>query len=142
MLQDQSELVKHGRVVFNIVCINITIMMVTDSVFSAIGPYFWMGDVFVVDDTLGKLYGAATALFYITNSFFVCLLLYVIYYFGLASGEQSDTPNSERKRGNSSNMRSISEYENRMSAKNPYLSIDDLETDQMLFQGSTDDVNA
>ena len=137
MLNDQSELVKHGRVVFNIVCINITIMMVTDSVFSAIGPYFWMGDVFVVDDTLGKLYGAATALFYITNSFFVCLLLYVIYYFGLASGDQSDTPNSERKR-DSSNMRSVSEYENRMSVKNPYLSIEDIETDQMLFPGSTD----
>ena len=137
MLNDQSELVKHGRVVFNIVCINITIMMVTDSVFSAIGPYFWMGDVFVVDDTLGKLYGAATALFYITNSIFVCLLLYVIYYFGLASVDQSDTPSSERKR-DSSNKRSVSEYENRMSVKNPYLSIEDIETDQMLFQGSMD----
>ena len=63
MLNDQSELVKHGRVVFNIVCINITIMMVTDSVFSAIGPYFWMGDVFINNNLIGKLYAAATSLF-------------------------------------------------------------------------------
>ena len=67
---------------FNIVCVNIAIMMVTDSVFSAIGPYFWMGDVFINNNLIGKLYAAATSLFYITNSCFVCLLLYVIYYFG------------------------------------------------------------
>ena len=114
--------------------------MSTDSVFSAIGPYFWMGDVFVVNDTLGKLYAAATSLFYITNSFFVCLLLYVIYYFGLASGEQSDTPNSERKRKRD-DLRSISEYENR-SAQNPYLAIEEIDRGSMLFQGSTDNLNA
>ena len=82
-MEDSVELVRHGRIVFNIVVINIAIMMATDSIFSAISPYLWLGDVFVQSDLLVKFYAASTALFYIANTFFVCLLLYVVYYFGL-----------------------------------------------------------
>ena len=58
-------------------------MMVTDSVFSAFSPYLWLGDVFAQDIRLVRFYTASTSLFYIANTFFVCLLLYVIHHFGL-----------------------------------------------------------
>ena len=87
MPAERQDLIRHGRKVFNIVCINIVIMMLTDSFFSALSPYLWLGDVFVMSSLLVKFYAAFSALFYIANTFFVCLLLYVVYYFGLESVE-------------------------------------------------------
>lgn len=98
MPAERQGLVKNGRILFNIVCINIFIMMVTDSFFSVISPYLWLSDVFVLSHTLVVVYTACTAIFYIANTFFVCLLLYVIYYFGLddyaADADGSTTGNA------------------------------------------------
>ena len=98
-MQDSNELVKHGRVVFNIVAINIAIMMATESIFSAISPYIWIGEVFVQSSVYVSFYAASSACFYIANTFFVCLLLYVVYYFGLEQVDQDGSQaDSQRHR--------------------------------------------
>ena len=58
-------------------------MMITDSVFSAVSPYFWLGDVFSKNSIMMDLYLASTTAFYIANTFFACLLLFVIHNFGI-----------------------------------------------------------
>ena len=46
MQKEQYEMIRQGRKVLIIVSINILIMMVTNSVFSALSPYLWLGEVF------------------------------------------------------------------------------------------------
>lgn len=75
-------MVKQGRCVFILVSINIVFMMITDSVFSALSPYLWLGDVWSTSDTLIQLYSASQTLFYIANTFFACLVIWVLYHFG------------------------------------------------------------
>ena len=64
-----------------IVSINITIMMITNSVFGLLTPYLWLGEVFSKDG-IRELYEASTILFYLANTFFACLMFYVLHYFG------------------------------------------------------------
>lgn len=79
--KNEIELIKQGRVILLIAGINISIMMITNSFFSVISPYLWFGEVFSKSDLLVHLYFASTELFYIANTFFACLTLYVIYNF-------------------------------------------------------------
>ena len=60
-------------------------MMVTNSVFSVLSPYLWLGDVFSKNDLLIKFYSASATLFYSANTFFACLVLWVLYHFGINS---------------------------------------------------------
>ena len=66
-----------------IVAINIIVMMITDSVFSAMSPYLWLGDVFTKNKFMVDLYLVNSTFFYMANTFFACLILYLIYNFGL-----------------------------------------------------------
>ena len=95
VLEKQPTLVLYGRSLFIIVTCNILVMMITNSVFSALTPYLWYGEVFSKDGIL-QLYGISTTLFYLANTFFACLMLYVLYYFGLelpGDNEQSGSEN-------------------------------------------------
>ena len=127
-----TELVRHGRIVFNIVVINIAIMMATDSIFSAISPYLWLGDVFAESGTLVKLYAASTSLFYIANTFFVCLLLYLVYYFGLE-------PKVEDGQAAEKSHRTVSEWESRQTYQNPFLAMEDISSGSMVLMRSGSD---
>ena len=68
---------------FKIVTINIIVLMVTNSFFSAISPFLWLGEVQKKSLMFIKLYAATTSLFYLANTFFAILLLYVIHRFGI-----------------------------------------------------------
>ena len=57
-------------------------MMITDSVFSVISPYLWLGDVFVDTKWVVICYSISSTLFYLTNTLFACLLIYLTHYFG------------------------------------------------------------
>ena len=70
---------------FIIITINIVFMMITNSVFSALSPYLWLGDVFSKNELMIQFYSAAQTLFYMTNTFFACLVLWVIHHFGINS---------------------------------------------------------
>jgi len=79
------QMVKQGRCIFIIVSINIAFMMITNSVFSALSSYLWLGDVWSKNATLVKLYSASATLFYTANTFFACLVLWVLHHFGINS---------------------------------------------------------
>ena len=78
-------MIKQGRSVFKAVTINIVFMMITNSVFSVLSPYLWLGEVFSKNDLLIKFYSASATLFYTANTFFACLVLWVLYHFGINS---------------------------------------------------------
>ena len=79
----EYDMINQGRLVFKIMIINLIVMMVTNSVFCALSPYLWLGDVFATKGVTIKLYSITTTFFYIANTFFACLMLYVIFYFGI-----------------------------------------------------------
>jgi len=110
--------------VFKIVTINIIVMMVTNSCFSAISPYLWLGDVYARNQSLVNFYLASTTLFYLANTFFSILLLYVIHRFGL-DGTNDD--NSEDKSAFMESSKSEDEGLKKPVRKSPYLSIADTE---------------
>ena len=108
--------------------------MFTDSIFSALGPYLWLGDVFVQNITLVRLYDGCTVLFYIANTFFVCLLLYVIHYFGLPENTVQDDLLDDRQSRQTSFNTNGSDI--RKARQSPYLALDDIDTDHILRYGS------
>ena len=55
------------------------LMMITNSVFSLLSPYFWIGDVFASNKKISLAFLISTMLFYITNCAFALLLLYLHY---------------------------------------------------------------
>ena len=79
---DDIVMIKKGKIIFKIIMINIICMMVFDSVFSALSPYLWLGDVFVTNHSFVVIYMFSTSMFYIANTFFACLLIYVMHHFG------------------------------------------------------------
>lgn len=80
---DEYKIIKQGRQVFLIVTITIIFLMLTDSLYSATSPFLWLSDVYSEDSVIDNLFSTATTLFYATNTFFACLMLYIIYYFYL-----------------------------------------------------------
>jgi len=68
---------------FIIVTINIVVLMVTDSFFSALSPYLWLGDVYAKSEMLLNFYAISTSLFYLANTFFTILLLYLNHRFAI-----------------------------------------------------------
>ena len=68
---------------FIIVTINIVVLMVTNSFFSALSPYLWLGDVYEKSVVLAKFYAISTSLFYLANTFFAILLLYLNHRFAI-----------------------------------------------------------
>ena len=59
------------------------VLMVTNSLYSITSPFIWLSSVYNKDSVLDDLFNAATSLFYATNTFFACLMLYVVHYFYL-----------------------------------------------------------
>ena len=109
---EEIETIRKGKTIFKIIMVNIICMMIFDSVFSALSPYLWLGDVFVKNDTFVQVYMFSTSMFYIANTFFACLLIYVMHHFGhhvevltsskkLADTNQQETMNGEKTRPNS-----------------------------------------
>ena len=90
MQKEQYELIRQGRKVLIIASINISIMMVTNSVFSALSPYLWLGEVFTKSMPLVHFYSTTTTLFYIANTFFAILVIYIIYSYGILGLGQED----------------------------------------------------
>ena len=76
-----------------IASINISIMMVTNSVFSALSPYLWLGEVFTKSMPLVHFYSTTTTLFYIANTVFAILCIYIIYSYGVMGLDQEDENN-------------------------------------------------
>jgi hypothetical protein len=81
VMRQEHAIVQQGRSMFVIVTVNIAVMMLTNSIFSALSPYLWLGEVFSTSNFLVEMYAAATTLFYFANTFFACLALYIIYHF-------------------------------------------------------------
>ena len=52
-------MIKQGKCVFIVVTINIAFMMITNSVFSVLSPYLWLGEVFEKNSLTIKLYSGA-----------------------------------------------------------------------------------
>lgn len=75
-----------------IVAVNIVVMMITDTVFSALSPYLWLGDVFTKNQFVVNLYMVNSTFFYIANTFFACLIMYLIFNFGLDGGVRTKSP--------------------------------------------------
>ena len=57
-------------------------MMICDSIYSVISPYLWLGDVFEANMLVVYVNSICTSLFYMANTVFACLLIYLTYYFG------------------------------------------------------------
>lgn len=120
--EDELLVIKRGRTVFKIVTINISIMAVTNSVFSAISPYLWLGDVYSKSNFFIQCFIISTTIFYLANTFFACLLLYVIHKFGL---DESGNINITTARRDTEAL--ATESTNRFSRVSPFLNIDDLD---------------
>ena len=58
-------------------------LMITNSLYSATSPFLWLSDVYTTNSILIKIFNAATTLFYVINTFFACLMIYINYYFYL-----------------------------------------------------------
>ena len=86
-------MIVRGRKVFNLVSANIVVMMICNSVFSAMSPYLWLGDVFSKSSMLVTFFTVATTLFYAANTFFACLLFYVNYKFNVIGVTATETKN-------------------------------------------------
>ena len=87
--------IKQGRTVFLVVTITIFLLMLTDSVYSATSPFLWLSDVYAENPAIEKTFSTATTLFFATNTFFTCLMLYVIFVFYL---EEKDNGGKREKR--------------------------------------------
>lgn len=114
--------ITRGRTVFKIVTINITIMAVTNSVFSAISPYLWLGDVYSRSNFFIECFMVSTTIFYLANTFFACLLLYVIHKFGL-----DEQGNIDIIRAKKDSEDTTIDTTNRFSRVSPFLNIEDLD---------------
>ena len=64
--------------------ITISLLMFTDSVFSAISPFLWLGDVVTRSSSILHFYAFSNSMFYVLNTFFACLLLFLIHNYGLS----------------------------------------------------------
>lgn len=65
-------------------------MMVTNSFFSALSPYLWLGEVFTKSMPLVHFYSATTTLFYIANTIFAILCIYIIYSYAVMGLDQDE----------------------------------------------------
>ena len=92
---EEYKTIKQGRTVFLVVTITIFILMLTDSVYSATSPFLWLSDVYAENHAIEITFSTATTLFFATNTFFTCLMLYVIFVFYL---EEKDGSGEERKK--------------------------------------------
>lgn len=72
--------------------VNIVVMMITDSVFSVLSPYLWLGDVFTKNQFVVNLYMVNSTFFYIANTFFACLIMYLIFNFGIDGNVRTKSP--------------------------------------------------
>ena len=82
---EEYRTIKQGRTVFLVVTITIVLLMISNSLYSATSPYLWLRDVYADNTDIENLFSAATTLFYATNTFCACLMLYVNYYFYLGT---------------------------------------------------------
>ena len=102
---EEYKIVKQGRKVFLIVTITIVLLMLTDSLYSVTVPILWLSDVYAEDTVIVHLFSSATTLFYATNTFFACLMLYIIYYF------QLDMQTQEKEGKNAKNSQESSDID-------------------------------
>ena len=119
MQKEQYELIIQGRKVLIIASINISIMMVTNSVFSALSPYLWLGEVFTKSMPLVHFYSSTTTLFYIANTFFAILVIYIIYSYGVLGFDQDEENNILQQID--SGVTNVVER----ARQNPYLNLDE-----------------
>mmetsp|Transcript_11890 Transcript_11890/g.15141 ORF Transcript_11890/g.15141 Transcript_11890/m.15141 type:complete len:148 (+) Transcript_11890:567-1010(+) len=82
---EEYKTIKQGRQVFLTVTITIFILMLTDSIYSSTSPFLWLSDVYAENPAIEAAFNTSTTLFYATNTFFACLMLYVIYAFYLGN---------------------------------------------------------
>lgn len=116
---EELQVIKQGRTVFKVVTINICVMAFTNSVFSAISPYLWLGDVYSRNNFFISCFFICTTIFYLANSFFACLLLYVIHKFGLDQQGNFRVNRTKSSVTESSQIESTRQY----SRVSPYLNI-------------------
>jgi len=75
----EQNIIQQGRLVFKVVTATFIVIMVTNSVFSALSPYLWLGEVYSKNKYIVIFYTGSTTVFYLTNTFFACLVLYIIF---------------------------------------------------------------
>jgi len=84
----EYKIIKQGRKIFELVLINIVVLMITDSVFSAVSPFLWLGDVYSESKGLVQTYSLSSTIFYLANTVFASLVLYLCYNFDFDSAEE------------------------------------------------------
>lgn len=92
---DEYKIIKQGREVFIVVIIALVFLMLTDSIYSVITPFLWLGEVYSAKGVIIHLFNTATTLFFAINTFFACLMLYIIFFFYL-----DVQPNSQNNTAN------------------------------------------
>ena len=113
---ESQDTINKGKTIFKIIMVNIICMMIFDSVFSALSPYLWLGDVFVKNDTFVIVYMFSTSMFYIANTFFACLMIYVMHHFG---------QHVEALTGDSKKLRDTDRQSDVEKSRNTYLDLND-----------------
>jgi hypothetical protein len=78
-------------------------MMLTDSLFSLLTPYFWISDVFDYDSESywKNTYDWFLQVFYIANTAFSLIMLYALHYFQKFEDQDNikkDAPQKKRNR--------------------------------------------
>ena len=84
----EKMMLSQGRLIIKLGTANIIVMMITDSIYSVISPYLWLGYVFEANMFIVITNSVCTSLFYLANTFFACLLIYLTHYFGSHSVEK------------------------------------------------------
>jgi hypothetical protein len=100
---DDFRLIKNSKNIFCLFTVNISIMMLTDSLFSLLTPYFWISDVFDYDSESywKNTYDWFLQVFYIANTAFSLIMLYALHYFQKFEDQDNikkDAPQKKRNR--------------------------------------------
>lgn len=90
MPEYEQGLIKKSRQLFIIVSINIGILMFTNSMFSLLSPFLWIGDVFFSQNTITIVFIISVQLFYLTNTIFSLIMLYAMHHFARYDSEDQN----------------------------------------------------
>lgn len=116
---EEQETISQGRKIFKFVCINIAVLMVCDSFFSALSPFVWLSDVYSNNDGYVRLFAISSTIFYLMNTVFASLLLYAIYSFDFSSNRNDSLTTNANTTAETSVEQSPKSYHN---SKSRYLS--------------------
>ena len=86
----EQGLIMKSRKIFVVVSINIGILMFTNSMFSLLSPFLWIGDVFYSQQDLMLVFTVSVQMFYLTNMLFSLVIVYAMHHFARYDKE-SDT---------------------------------------------------